>query len=163
MTAALLDSIKSEATDKFPLETGGVLMGYRLPQEMQVIITDIIGPGPAARHNRTAFLPDQEYQVREIASIYESSGRAHTYLGDWHSHPRGSLAPSARDLTVMANISNTPSARCPEPLLLLAVGGPEWDLWMWQWKTGTKVETVEPLKILPCSNLDSSLEVLRWK
>jgi integrative and conjugative element protein (TIGR02256 family) len=149
ITASSLALIKSEATDKFPLETGGVLMGYRLPQEMQITITAVIGPGPAARHNRTTFLPDHEYQVREIASLYESSGREHTYLGDWHSHPRGSMAPSARDLTVMGRISNTTSARCAEPLLFLVVGGPEkWDLCMWRWKTGTKAETVEPLEIV---------------
>jgi len=148
ISSALEDRIKLEASAKFPRETGGVLMGYHLPQEKQVVITAIIGPGPLANHGSSSFTPDHLYQIGEIASLYEASGREHTYLGDWHSHPRGRAVPSPTDLGVLARISLTASARCPEPLLLLIAGGRSWDLTFWQWKSVGGMEVVGPLQIL---------------
>lgn len=38
-----------------PLETGGILVGYR--SHTAIAVTHIIGPGPGATHESTAFEP----------------------------------------------------------------------------------------------------------
>ena len=68
-----------------PNETGGVLMGYTTSKG--VVITDVIGAGPNAKHTRSSYAPDLEFDYREISAIYEESGRMHAYVGDWHMHP----------------------------------------------------------------------------
>ncbi len=59
----------AEVERVFPKETGGVLVGYWATQFTDVIIVDVIGPGPKAVLNSDAFLPDAEYQEKELARI----------------------------------------------------------------------------------------------
>jgi integrative and conjugative element protein (TIGR02256 family) len=75
-----------EAAARYPLETGGVFMGY-WADDRTAVVTQAIGPGPNAYHHRHRFAPDQEWQTTEIAEYYRASGRRETYLGDWHTHP----------------------------------------------------------------------------
>jgi integrative and conjugative element protein (TIGR02256 family) len=136
ISALLVEGLLDEATQKFPKETGGILMGYRF-NLVEFFITDMIGPGPKARHTRWAFEPDYEFQRERVASLYEASGRSHSYLGDWHTHPGGTSHLSALDLAALRNISASEEARCCSPLMLLIVGGPNWRLHLWQWSPGS--------------------------
>ena len=43
------------ASAKHPLETGGVMLGYANPPH--VVVREIIGPGPSAKHYRYRFIP----------------------------------------------------------------------------------------------------------
>lgn len=108
----------------FPLETGGILMGYWTSDRMSVVITDIIGPGAAARLGTRGFRPDSESQLAEIDRIYTGSGRVITYLGDWHTHPSGPQALSLTDLRTLHRIATDPAARAPHVLMGLLVGPP---------------------------------------
>ncbi len=115
-----------------PLETGGMLMGYWTPQGPVVIMATV--SGPKAVHNRTTFVSDGNHDEAEAARIYEESGRIHTYLGDWHSHPGGSGQLSKLDKDCMATISEHQPSRCPRPLSVI-VRGPvspgEWVVCVW--------------------------------
>lgn len=42
-----------------PWETGGMLMGY-VADNGDYVVTQLIGPGPNAKHSRYRFLPDNE-------------------------------------------------------------------------------------------------------
>lgn len=84
-----LSQIEAEAERLFPVETGGVLIGYWVKPFKEVVITHATGPGTKAVHKSHSFLPDGEYQEAEIKRHYQDSGRIHTYLGDWHSHGAG--------------------------------------------------------------------------
>lgn len=119
-----------EADRRFPKESGGVLLGYVDPDNAkQVEVLKQIGPGPDARHETHRFEPDGEWQARRIAAAYENSGRLVTYLGDWHSHPRGGQMPSALDRSTARKIAESSEARAPHPLIVIAHGGPTaWDL-----------------------------------
>lgn len=86
LSCSAKQAIEAEATARFPQETGGVLMGYWDALGRDVVITTAIGPGPKARHGRTTFSPDHQYQLEAIARYYDTSGRRFTYLGDWHTH-----------------------------------------------------------------------------
>jgi integrative and conjugative element protein (TIGR02256 family) len=122
--------MQREAERKFPKESGGVLLGYLAAEEKRhVQILAQIGPGPKARYRRDRFEPDGAWQAEQIAAAYEDSGRITTYLGDWHSHPRGGSSPSKLDRTTVKAIANTPEARAPNPLMLILFKGSEkWQL-----------------------------------
>jgi integrative and conjugative element protein (TIGR02256 family) len=125
----LLDLMHAEADYWYPKETGGVLMGYWSAQE--VVITDIIGPGPKAFHGRNSFNPDALWQEKEITSIYNDSGRIHTYLGDWHTHPNGSRRLSIKDLGVMVRTATYKPARAAQPIMGILHNNPAWKLAVW--------------------------------
>lgn len=128
----------SEADDKAPLETGGVLLGYFGAAASEAVVTEIVGPGPNADHRRMGFTPDAEYQEREIARRYAKSGRISTYLGDWHTHPMGAGALSLRDADTLRRIARCRSARVPLPLMLIAHGDSEWRATVWQFVGGVR-------------------------
>lgn len=113
-----------------PAETGGVLLGYWV-DDTEVVVTDAIGGGPAAVHLTTGFTPDAAYQEGRIAELYERSGRYHTYLGDWHTHPAGGLRLSRTDRRTARRIAREESARCPRPLMVLLADQSDWRVAAW--------------------------------
>jgi integrative and conjugative element protein (TIGR02256 family) len=130
---AVLKQMVIEAERVFPLEAGGVLVGY-WGESDEVVITNTTGSGPRAIHRRYDFSPDAEYQEAEIARFYEESGGAHTYLGDWHTHPRGGTYLSQRDVRTLRKISTFADARAPMPIMAVLAGGePKWFLGVWRY------------------------------
>jgi integrative and conjugative element protein (TIGR02256 family) len=134
---SLVDRILAEANRKFPCETGGILMGYS-SSGGECFVTDLVGPGPNARHARMSFDPDYEFQKEQVASVYRESQRLHSYMGDWHTHPQGSYELSSTDRAALKQIAASRQARCAAPLMLLAVGGPKWELRLWRWTGNAK-------------------------
>jgi len=129
------EQLLSDAERAFPLETGGVLMGYWAEPYTEVVITHAIGPGPKAEHRRRGFIPDSEYQEAEIERIYSNSNRLSTYLGDWHTHPLASCYLSFKDKRTLHHIAVFPEARCDVPLMAVLGGGKEgeWLLEIWRY------------------------------
>jgi len=137
-----------EAAERFPNETGGVLMGYR-GEGGDLVVTAVLGPGPDAIHRPTSLVPDHVFHEEEIARLYEASGRRHQYLGDWHSHPGGSCALSRTDRRTLHRIARTPEARVPEPLMLVMGGGiSTWRLCVHQVRRGPLFRTIHALRIV---------------
>ncbi|WP_145191441.1 Mov34/MPN/PAD-1 family protein [Gimesia chilikensis] len=128
----------SECEKTTPNETGGVLMGYWGSPKAEPVITHVIGPGPAAIHEPCRFVPDHDYQLNEIARVYELSQRTLCYLGDWHSHPGGTGNLSYRDLLTLRRIANSHTARVDYPLMLIVSGGSKWELNGWQYEIHRK-------------------------
>jgi integrative and conjugative element protein (TIGR02256 family) len=122
-----LDAMVAEARHKEPLESGGVLLGWRDTAGTELVVAGVLGPGPGATHRRTKFSPDTNWQRKKIAAAYETSGRKVSYLGDWHSHPGGDATPSRRDERTARRIARSRSARAPGPVMLILSGRD--DLW----------------------------------
>ena len=127
-----LESLSIEAKAKYPLETGGVLMGYfGEPGNIPVIIYASV-PGSNAIHLRNYYRPDQKFDESLIATIYKESGRQLTYLGDWHTH----LAPidklSYKDRKTLKKIAMYKSARVNTPLMLILSYHCQWKASIWQ-------------------------------
>jgi integrative and conjugative element protein (TIGR02256 family) len=108
-------------------------MGY-WPDPSTVVISDVIGPGPNAKHTRHSFSPDAKYHDDEIERIYVVSNRLHTYLGDWHTHPNGSTGTSRKDRKTLSAIASDPGARAPRPLMAILAGNKNWRLAIWSWE-----------------------------
>lgn len=124
-----------EADDRYPNETGGVLLGWTLNGAHYVL--DAVGPGPNATHAPTGFDPDSDWQEQAIAEAYARSGRRVTYLGDWHTHPRGAPRPRRLDRATMRAIAGHEAARCPEPFMLIVAGEPgHWKPALFQRRAG---------------------------
>lgn len=106
----IADSVRKELLalrdDYFPLETGGILLGYRtfVSQQHHWVVTAATGPGEAAKHGRFRFSPDDEFHTSEAKRHFQEKNGTEYYLGDWHSHPNGIHATSLLDrLTLFKN------------------------------------------------------------
>jgi integrative and conjugative element protein (TIGR02256 family) len=124
--------MREEAVRWRPLESGGLLVGYRV-NEHEAVLSEIVGPGPAALHRPDGFRPDTRYQELELERRFKRSGGAMTYLGDWHTHPGQPGVPSRKDRRTLRRIARTKDAACPLPLMVIL--GEEDDEWVvegWQ-------------------------------
>lgn len=143
-----------EAQVRSPMETGGMLLGYVSPGRGtdQIVIDEIVGPGPRAIHERRRFEPDGAWQEARLADRYEASGRITTYLGDWHTHPDGAPTPSRRDRRTVRAIARSRAARAPRPLMFIMAfdldhtAGAGWYGAMYRWGSGR-------LERVPCELL----------
>lgn len=74
-------------------ETGGLLLGSA--ESDQIEVRHAGGPGPAARRTAVTFDRDLRH-AQQVAAEAWAKDRSQ-WIGEWHTHPRGPLAPSARD------------------------------------------------------------------
>lgn len=123
----VLTAMFDEAWNKYPNETGGLIFGYEDEAGAQSVVTEVVGPGPEAWHGPKRFEPDTEFHEIVAARIYKASGRRHTYLGDWHTHPDGVSALSARDRTTLRSIARDQRARLRMALMAVLSLGREED------------------------------------
>jgi integrative and conjugative element protein (TIGR02256 family) len=123
--------LANEAERTYPLETGGLLLGYRAGPDM--VVTKALGSGSRARHRRHWFEPDHEWHAVELRRLFgESEGREY-YLGDWHTHPDGALQLSARDRRALKRIISSAEAATSNPVSALIAGAPgAWRLAVWR-------------------------------
>lgn len=101
-----------------PTETGGILLGY-VATNGEGVVSEIIGPGPNAKHSRSGFSPDHSYQVARLEKRFNETGGLLDYLGDWHTHPDGCNQMSRRDRRTLAKIGRTTRVRLPNPFMLI--------------------------------------------
>jgi integrative and conjugative element protein (TIGR02256 family) len=93
-----------------------------------VVISQVIGPGPGASHRARAFTPDAAWQEEQLAQAYELAGRRLQYLGDWHTHPRGTVRLSGVDRATLRRIADHAEARSNHPVMAVFAGGPLWQV-----------------------------------
>ena len=130
ISSAAVSAVTGDAELHFPNETGGVLMGY-WSSGSEAVVTDSIDGGPLAQRERTSFYPDSEFQARAIEEIHKRSKGSLTYLGDWHTHPRGRLALSPTDKATLRRIARTREARAGSPIMMLLAGDEQWSAAAW--------------------------------
>jgi integrative and conjugative element protein (TIGR02256 family) len=130
----LIKTLISEANRKFPLETGGILIGYIVKNESWIM--NVIGPGPKAIHETHSFIPDYDYHDTQIAKQYTKSHFQWKYLGDWHSHPRQKEPNlSSKDRETLTRIAQFKEARIQSPHMLILHGEKyEWEFAVWQFR-----------------------------
>jgi len=148
----VLAAMIAECDRAAPAETGGVLMGYRADDTDERVATHVIGPGPNAVHEDIRFVPDHDYQLAEIAQLYEMSERRLDYLGDWHSHPDAEGYLSKKDLETLNRIAWSRAARTENPVMLVMAGRKGWNPFAWiHWRSSVPIwgrrSIVEPLAV----------------
>ncbi len=122
LDALAREGIASEAASWRLRETGGSLFGYETGKG--IVIARALPPGPRAQHKRTRFIPHQGDVQADIDQVFKESSGALDYLGDWHSHPRGSCEPSGTDIRSAAKIAADRATAIPRPLVLIQATNP---------------------------------------
>ncbi|ABK05652.1 hypothetical protein Arth_4483 (plasmid) [Arthrobacter sp. FB24] len=150
----VLSDLVEQARLYAPAETGGILVGHytvtKPNGQRDAVVTDVIGPGPAATRSRIAFEPDTEWQTAELSRVYALRDRRVSYLGDWHTHPTGQPVPSLRDLKTLETIAAHTAARCPEPFMaILGKEGMEqdWNIAVCQHEALGRIRNIIPRTI----------------
>jgi integrative and conjugative element protein (TIGR02256 family) len=131
----LYEEMAGEASEWEPLETGGALMGY-VSESKDIVVTGLIDAGPLAQRTKTTFSHDFDYQSDLMAQMYEASGRLDRYLGDWHTHPKGSRRMSFRDRRTLRHIAMSESSQNSYPVMLV-LSGDHWTISAWQFLGST--------------------------
>jgi integrative and conjugative element protein (TIGR02256 family) len=126
LSSRVMETMQEYGRELFPLENGGILLGWRSGEDR--VVVDLRGPGPLALHGRHCFIPDHDWQVNEINQAFEASDGTLDYLGDWHSHPGGVAEMSDLDSATLLRITR----RVSSPLMLIVAGsGTEWSTQCW--------------------------------
>lgn len=128
LSVNVLAAIEATAEVKYPLETGGILVGYRSGASQ--IIENAIGPGPNAVHERYSFHSDHEWQCAQLDKLFLQSKGRQVYLGEWHTHPDGDCQMSTVDRRTLARICRTRRSSAPNALMVIGAGRPGAWLWM---------------------------------
>ena len=128
INSSTLRKLQILAERDFPVETGGVLVGY-FADNGEVVVKDVVGPGPNAKHRRFSFVPDHAWQCQRLDEIYQSSAGIAVYLGDWHTHPDGCPKMSWADKRTLHRIASYSQARTSVPIMVIGGGGPH----DWKW------------------------------
>ncbi len=113
------ETIISETAKQLPMETGGILLGYREGVNMVVTHALVVG-GENATHTRYI-----RNDVRANAMLAEFLAKRADddptgYIGEWHSHP-APKGPSQIDLGALRETAKT--SNVPIALVIHALGG----------------------------------------
>jgi integrative and conjugative element protein (TIGR02256 family) len=119
---AALESFWTLAAEHSPLETGGCLAGYYATGTDDVVVTHVIGPGPAAIHKRTEFVADRAFHDEVLVVLWETSQGRTRYVGDWHTHPSGSSQLSSMDKAFMEHAAKSKEAFLKYSLVAIVYG-----------------------------------------
>lgn len=121
-------ALQEEADRAYPNETGGVLAGYRANNN-EIVIFEVVGPGPNAVHGQHGFTPDHSWQCGQLQTLYGDTSGEWVYIGDWHTHPNGMPRMSWIDRRTLRRIAKHPHANTAQPMMLIGGGAPH----RWQW------------------------------
>ena len=101
-------------------EIGGLLMGEDLANgDFRVVEISVQRPGGT----EACFMRNPKDHQRELDAFFARTGNDYSrfnYLGEWHSHPSFSSAPSAPDLATMLALVNDPTVGSNFLVLLIA-------------------------------------------
>jgi integrative and conjugative element protein (TIGR02256 family) len=77
-------------------ETGGILLGFDASDLGELLVMEAGGPGPNAERRVDYFRRD----LAHARALADDAYRRMTarWVGEWHTHPHGQLAPSRVDL-----------------------------------------------------------------
>lgn len=119
ITDSALATIASESRRSADgLETGGILLGTEIPNEIS--LRHAGGPGPNARRAPRRFLRDLQHAQQLAADAWTRDGSQ--WIGEWHTHPLGDLAPSDLDLDSYLRHLHDPDLRL-DRFVAIIVGG----------------------------------------
>lgn len=130
------------------LETGGVLLGFDADALGEALVMEAGGPGPRAERRRDFFRRDVEHaQALADSAFARTTAR---WIGEWHTHPHGQLAPSRKDLRTYRGFLRDPELAFDSFVAVIVGPGEEG----WQ-KPRVAAWLIETRRILPALLLPS--------
>ena len=119
ITAKALAMMTELARKRYHRETGGIMIGHYSDDLTTARIECVSDEPPDSRAGRTWFVRGK---VGLAAILEEAWHEGRYYLGEWHSHPGASPAPSGPDLSSIRKIAGSKARMCHRPILMI-VGG----------------------------------------
>lgn len=113
---SLLKEIETIATEHYPNEFGGFLLGKYSEDFKSVVIESIILPNKY-KASPTLFQRSTKDLEKLFKKEYHDNNRY--YIGEWHSHPNGSTMYSTIDLSTMVEAVDSDEVQIKNPLLLI--------------------------------------------
>jgi integrative and conjugative element protein (TIGR02256 family) len=113
------DEIFSLCTKAFPYETGGIIYGKYIENNLCASVVGISSASYDSRAGRTWFHRGVG-QLQDLLNKLWS--RQIYYIGEWHFHPNGVAYPSDRDLKSLGSIAKSKTAQCKDPIMLIVCG-----------------------------------------
>lgn len=96
-----------------PKESGGVLLGYADNVTGRIYVVDALSPPPDSYQSRAEFQRGVQGLADRVGEAATRTANIVTYIGEWHSHPRG----------IEADLSGTDLFQLVELALLLRQDG----------------------------------------
>lgn len=90
---AALDIVLAAGDESLPLETGGILLGFRAPDVIVVTRALVVFDPRSSRHS---YLLHSRRAQRLMAAARNETPAVVGYVGEWHTHP-GDVPPSRTD------------------------------------------------------------------
>lgn len=111
----ILDEMYCKALASFPNETGGMFAGYISEDGHEAIVERLVVPSRTESTYATFVrkTDGMEQMWREL------SEQGLTYLGEWHTHPKGTTQYSNTDYQAMVGIANDKNVALATPLLFI--------------------------------------------
>lgn len=113
------ETITSETAKQLPMETGGILLGYREDVNMVVTHALVVG-GENATHTRYIRNDVRANSILAEFLAERAEDDPTGYIGEWHSHP-APQGPSQIDLGALRETAKTSNG--PIALVIHALGG----------------------------------------
>ena len=105
--AQLENRLRECRNAKLPNETGGVLIGSLDMARRIIYVVDASEAPPDSQECPNGFLRGLEGLEEEVDAIQEATSGMLGYIGEWHSHPTGNVAPSSPDRDVVKWVKQT--------------------------------------------------------
>lgn len=99
--ARAVAEMRKQLKDASPQETGGLMIGVIHPKRLTIYVTRIIAAPPDSHGSAFSFRRGTRRLPQAVSDIKKASGDLLGFVGDWHSHPRGSGRISETDIEAM--------------------------------------------------------------
>lgn len=103
-----------------PSETGGILVGFVNINRKTVYVTRVLPAPPDSISSPYAFVRGVSDVPDQIDQIHDKTGAMLGYVGEWHTHPKGSPQLSTQDESSVAKIKPNLD-KVPMPTLVMIV------------------------------------------
>lgn len=111
----ILDEMYSKALASFPNETGGMFAGYISEDGHEAIVERLVVPSKT-ESTYASFVRETDGMEQMWGELSE---QGLTYLGEWHTHPKGTTQYSNTDYQAMVGIANDKNVALATPLLFI--------------------------------------------
>ena len=106
-------------------EAGGSLLGRMVRDSLDIVVDEVIEPGPGDVRTRYGFhLCDLAHQQAHVDAAWKRSEGTCCFLGDWHTHAEPDPTPSSVDLDNWRRLLRV-TATDEYPRLLFVIVGTE--------------------------------------
>lgn len=117
---SVLEEMHELRKKSLPNETGGAIIGTYDQARKMYYILDILSAPQDSESSRISFVRGTEGLSMALNEITFSTDAVLTYIGEWHSHPKGmSPIPSSTDITAAETLSKEFFGSHINPVMLI--------------------------------------------